>query len=259
VLVSEVMLQQTQVERVLPYYRRWLDRWPDAASLAAASPAEVIGAWSGLGYNRRALNLHRAAAAIVERHDGAVPPSPDALRVLPGIGPYTANAVATFAFEQPVTVVEANIGRLLARLLLGTVSAGSVPPRALEAAAASLLPEQGVRDHNLALMDLGAMVCTARNPGCLACPVLAHCAWYAAGRPAGERRARAAAVRFEDTARFARGRIVEALRSGVPLTAAQLRGKLPVQHHAALDAYLAALARDGLIVESAGRWALPGS
>lgn len=260
VLVSEVMLQQTQVERVIPHYTAWLERWPNFAALAAASPAAVITAWSGLGYNRRARALHAAARAVVERHGGRLPAEIARLRALPGIGPYTAAAVCSFAFDQPVPVVDTNIARVLARACLGAPATASVRPRATHAAAAALLPPSSAREHNLALMDLGATVCTARDPRCSACPLARSCAWLQLGCPPPGSAPRRPAPRFETTARYARGRIIERLRAG-PAAFAELAAMLPPAHRPRLADYLAALERDGLIETLPGgeAWALPGT
>lgn len=257
VLVSEVMLQQTQVDRVVPYYHAWLDRWPGFAELAAAASADVITAWRGLGYNRRALALHAAARAVVERHAGRFPWEPKELRALPGVGPYTAAALRCFVLDEPLPVLDTNISRVIARLALGQATARDVPRSALEAAARSFLPAQGGRDHNLALMDLGALVCTSRTPLCGSCPVSTQCRWYASGRPLPPPDRRPPAPRFEDTARFARGRIVDRLRNG-PVHKAELSGILPPRHRPYLEAYLASLQRDGLAVPlGPDTWALP--
>jgi A/G-specific adenine glycosylase len=257
VLVSEVMLQQTQVERVIPSWEGWLGRWPDVRALAAASPADVLRAWAGLGYNRRGLHLHRMAQAVAPL--GQVPVDVDALRALPGVGPYTARAVASFAGGVPVAVVETNVGRVLARTVHGVALRADVRPAVLQATADALLPEDGMaaRDHNLALMDLGAMVCTSRAPACLRCPLTAGCAWRAAGAPPSAA-AKAPAGRFEDTRRFARGRIVDALRGRDVLSEAQLKALLPAAHAVRLEEYLAGLEADGLVERVAGGWALPG-
>jgi A/G-specific adenine glycosylase len=261
VLVSEIMLQQTQVDRVLPYYGGWLGRWPTAQALAGEDLGDIIRAWSGLGYNRRAVNLHRAAAVVVAEHGGAVPTDPAALRTLPGIGAYTANAVASFAGEIPVTVIDTNVGRVIARAAIAAADAKAAPARAVEEAAASALPADGVeaRHHNLALMDLGAMVCVARSPLCGICPLVATCGWRLAGTPTAPVRSAAPVVPFEQTARFARGRIVEALRLVPTLTAADLASVFDdPRHAAAVPTYLAALARDGLVEESPEGWRLAG-
>ena len=256
VLVSEVMLQQTQVERVIPYYAEWLQRWPAFPALAGATPAEVIRAWRGLGYNRRAVNLHRLAIAVQRAHGGLLPAEPAVLQALPGIGPYTAAAVRSFARDERVAVLDTNIARLLARVFAGVAIQREIRPRDLRDLAESLLPARDARDHNLALMDFGAMVCTARGPRCQGCPVSPSCAWRAAGYPPGAAAARPA-VAFEDTPRFARGRIIDALRAG-PATVDALASMLAPQHAARIDAYLAALEGDALAVRTAGRvWALP--
>ncbi|MBE0609421.1 MAG: A/G-specific adenine glycosylase [Dehalococcoidia bacterium] len=256
VLVSEVMLQQTQVERVLPYYTAWLERWPTFAALAAASPAEVIREWRGLGYNRRALNLHRLALTVTRDHGGELPASPAALRGLPGIGPYTTAAIGSFAREQRIAVADTNIARVLARAFFGAPTRREVPARALADRADALLPSRDVRHHNLALMDLGALVCGSRAPRCAECPVTRHCAWKAAGYPPGEA-TRTPTPRFELTARFARGRIIDALRTA-PATAAELAAMLPAHHAARIGHYLEALEKDALIAPASdGLWALP--
>jgi len=260
ILVSEVMLQQTQVERVLPYYRRWLERWPTVASLAGAGPSDAIREWAGLGYNRRALNLHRLAIVVCETHGGQIPSEVALLRTLPGVGAYTASAVASFAFDQAVPVADTNISRVVARVILGCASQKEVQGRELAAATAALLPTSGIRDHNLALMDLGATVCSARAPRCDACPLGRLCAWREAGFPKPVRPAVPAAERFEHTARFARGRIVDALRAEPELPEFTLKALLPERHAARLATYLAGLEREGLIERlDTGAWALPGT
>ncbi|MGE0600450.1 MAG: A/G-specific adenine glycosylase [Dehalococcoidia bacterium] len=258
VLVSEVMLQQTQVERVLPYYEAWMARWPDFWSLASVPPSEVIREWRGLGYNRRALNLHRLAQAVAREHGGALPQEPGVLLALPGVGAYTASAIRCFARGEQVVVADTNIARVLARAVLGLSSQRDAPGPQLRDAGEALLPRRNARDHNLALMDLGAMVCQARTPLCQQCPVRNHCAWFAAGRP---RQVTVPAVtpRFETTARFARGRIVDALRE-CPASSEALAAMLPESHRAKLPGYLAGLVRDGMVIESSpGTWSLPNS
>lgn len=257
VLVSEVMLQQTQVQRVMPYYLEWMQRWPDATALAAASPGDVIRAWAGLGYNRRALNLHRAAQAAVQSFGGRVPSTVSELKVLPGIGPYTAGAVACFAAGAVEPFADTNIARVVARSCLGSPTAKEASANAVTKAATRLLPDQNARDHNLALMDLGATVCTTR-PACLLCPVAKECVWRAKGAPVTAPGApRQSTPRFETTARYARGRILDLLRAG-PAAKATLTDALPEAHAARIDTYLAALRTEGLIAETAGAWSLPG-
>lgn len=174
--VSEVMLQQTQVDTVIPYYRRWLKRFPTLRALAEASQQEVLALWEGLGYYSRARNLHRAAQAVMRDHGGRLPRSVDELRALPGVGRYTAGAIASIAFNQPAAALDGNVKRVLARVFNYT---GDVKtPRGendLWALAESLLPAERPGDHNQALMDLGALICTPRAPACLLCPVRALC------------------------------------------------------------------------------------
>ena len=217
VLVSELMLQQTQVSRVVPVWRAFLERFPDAAACAAAPAGEVIRAWAGLGYNRRAVNLHRAATAIVATHKGEVPSTLPALLALPGIGPYTARAVLAFAFEEPYGVLDTNTARVLAR---------SVAGRRLSRAEAQTLADELVPNGegwlwNQAMLDLGALVCTTSRPRCEACPLAAAgaCAWWAAGRPDPDPAEGTAGVsgrqsRFAGSDRQGRGRLVAALRLG---------------------------------------------
>lgn len=254
VLVSEFMLQQTQVERVLPYYETWLERWPTASALAAASPAEAIEAWAGLGYNRRAVHLHRAATIIAR--DG-MPRAVDGLRTLPGVGAYTADAVACFAFGQATPVADTNIARVLARARLGVAGHRDTSAGEIDAAARELLPRRNSRDHNLAFMDLGALVCTARSPKCEECPLSAHCAWRTSGYPPSIRASRPVANRFATTARFARGRIVDHLRGVEMASADDLAANLPSEHRERIGAYLAALERDGVVERCTGGFRLP--
>jgi A/G-specific adenine glycosylase len=227
ILVSEVMLQQTQVARVVPRYLEWLERWPTAGALAAASRGEVLAAWVGLGYNRRALALH-AAAVVVARQGW-----PADLRSLPGVGPYTAAAVASFAFGAQVAAVDTNVRRVAERLGHGTP--------------ADLLPTGRAAEWNQAAMELGATVCTARTPRCGECPAAAWCA--SAGRPALARGApRRAAERFEDTNRWVRGRVVAALAAGEGLPADIAPERL--------DRAVTGLVHDGLVRRVEGGLAL---
>ena len=171
------MLQQTQVATVLSYYKEWLRRFPDFPTLAAAAESDVLYAWQGLGYYARARNLHAAAKAIVSRQSGIFPADVTAMRALPGLGRYTANAVATFAFEQSVPVVEANIARLLARLInLQLTIDSAAGTAAVWTLAGALIPKRRASQFNSALMDLGALICTARQPKCGQCPVRKFCA-----------------------------------------------------------------------------------
>lgn len=213
VLVSEVMLQQTQVARVLPAYEAWLRRWPTPSALAADAPGDAVRMWGRLGYPRRALRLHAMAVAIDERFDGAVPDDADALLLLPGIGPYTASAVLAFAFRKRAVVLDTNVRRVLARLrgLPPHPSAGvSVAEGANAAAVLPDDPERSAR-WNVAVMELGALVCGMRRPDCDACPLSPQCVWFAAGRPgldAPPRRSQG----YAGTDRQCRGAILRVLR-----------------------------------------------
>ncbi|MRX42722.1 HhH-GPD family protein [Agromyces kandeliae] len=215
VLVSEFMLQQTQVARVQPRWEEWMRRWPTPADLAAAPPSEAVRMWDRLGYPRRALWLHRAATEIVERHGGDVPRDLDALLALQGIGPYTARAIAAFAFGERHPVVDTNTRRVIARAVDGIAEAGPPATRRDLDAMDALLPDDhaAARVFNAGAMELGATVCTARAPRCDDCPIAPHCAWRAASYPAydGPRRARQA--RFAGSDREARGLVMRELRA----------------------------------------------
>jgi A/G-specific adenine glycosylase len=217
VLVSEVMAQQTGVDRVVPYYHAFLDRFPDPAACAAAPVADVLRLWAGLGYNRRGLSLHRCAVAVVERHGGAVPADLPALLALPGIGPYTARAVLAFAFERPVGVVDTNVGRVLARWAGRPLVAAEA--QAWADGLAGLDPPIMAWLWNQTVMELGGTVCAKRRPDCGRCPVRAGggCGWSAAGLAGPDPADGSAGVgkgqsRFEGSDRQGRGRLVDALR-----------------------------------------------
>jgi A/G-specific adenine glycosylase len=186
VLVSEIMLQQTPVSRVLPAYADWMARWPTPAALAADEPGEAVRAWGRLGYPRRALRLHECAVVITQRHGGVFPTDLQDLLALPGVGAYTARAVASFAHRQRHPVVDTNVRRVLSRVILGT--ADSPPGSAARdlALAGPLVPTDAevAARYAVAVMELGALVCTARAPRCADCPVVAGCAWFKAGKPA---------------------------------------------------------------------------
>ncbi|SFP18900.1 A/G-specific DNA-adenine glycosylase [Geodermatophilus dictyosporus] len=257
VLVSEVMLQQTPVARVEPVWHAWVARWPTPADLAAASPAEVIRAWGKLGYPRRALRLRETAVALVERHGGAVPADVAALEALPGIGTYTARAVACFGHGRPQPVVDTNVRRVVARLVHGRAEAGTA--RAADLAdVAALAPadrDRAVR-FSVAAMELGALVCVARTPRCAVCPVRDRCAWRLAGSPAADGPPRRV-QRFAGTDRQVRGRLLDVLRGAegpVPASALDDAWGEAVQRGRCLDSLLA----DGLVEQTAdGRFALP--
>jgi A/G-specific adenine glycosylase len=259
VLVSEVMLQQTPVARVLPVWREWLTRWPRPAGLAAETPGEAVRAWGRLGYPRRALRLHAAATAVVERHAGEVPDDHAALRALPGVGEYTAAAVAAFAFGRRHAVVDTNVRRVQARVVGGA----ALPAPALAAAetelARALLPDDPATAArwSVAVMELGALVCTARAPRCGACPVADRCAWRRAGAPAHEG-PRPRSQAWTGTDRQVRGLLLAVLRDepgpvgGEALAAAAAD---PAQRRRCLASLLA----DGLVeAVDGGRFSLPG-
>ncbi|KZE90127.1 adenine glycosylase [Microbacterium sp. TNHR37B] len=216
VLVSEFMLQQTPVARVIPRLEAWLDRWPTPAALAAAPPADAVMQWANLGYPRRALWLHRAAVQITSRHGGVVPRDVDALLALTGIGDYTARAVAVFAYGDRHPVVDTNTRRVLARAVDGRAQPGP-PSRGDLAAMTAILPDDDTAAAvvNAAAMELGAVVCTARVPHCDRCPLAAFCAWRAAGYPdTGDTRRKQA--RYEGSDRQARGAVLKTLRDAAP-------------------------------------------
>ena len=244
VLVSEVIAQQTQAARAAEAWTRFMGRFPTPAALAAASPADVIRAWRGLGYNRRAVAVREAAVAIVARHDGRVPDTYDELIQLPGIGPYTARAILAIAFNRPVAALDTNIRRVLARAF----GSGDVARRAFQALADGYVPAGRAATWTHALMDVGAAFCRKRDPRCDACPLAAHCRYLAAGRP------RAASVSqaktrapFPMTSRWLRGRILDRLRDVPDGRWVGFDG--PIGSHgleAVIDA-LGDLARDGML------------
>ena len=213
ILVSEVMLQQTPVARVLPVWQEWLARWPTPAALAASPAAEAIRHWGRLGYPRRALRLHECARSLVERHAGEVPAALPQLLALPGVGSYTARAVAVFAFGQRHPVVDTNVRRLVARVATGAPDAGPTTTDADLAATLTLLPADAptAAVASAAFMELGALICTARQPRCGDCPLAAGCAWHASGRslPAGPSRR---PQRYAGTDRQVRGKLLAVLR-----------------------------------------------
>ena len=256
VLVSELMLQQTQVARVVPRYEAFLERFPTPAATAAAPVADVLREWAGLGYNRRAVNLHRAAVAVIERHGGVMPSNLAELEALPGVGRYTARAVLAFAFEADVGVVEVNSARVLARAVAGR------PLRVGEAQALadSLVPAGRGWAWNQAMLDLGATVCTKSAPRCDRCPVRACCAWAGAGGPdpaigsAGEGSRQST---FAGSDRQGRGRLVDALRLGpVPWAGVAAAAGWPDDPERA-ERVAAGLVADGLAVVAGDALHLP--
>jgi A/G-specific adenine glycosylase len=245
VLVSELMLQQTPVSRVLPVWIDWMARWPSPSALAAAAPGDAVRAWGRLGYPRRALRLHACAVAIRDGHGGSVPSRYDELRSLPGVGDYTAAAVSAFAFGAAVPVLDTNVRRVYARLHDGRADAASASPTVGERRkAAALLPVENAPTYSVAVMELGALVCTARAPRCGQCPVAASCRWLAAGRPAAD------VIRcpqaYEGTDRQVRGRLLAVLRDAsgpVPKQALEAVWPEAAQRSRALDGLIS----DGLV------------
>lgn len=247
ILVSEIMLQQTPVVRVLPAWRAWLARWPRPATLVADTPAEAIRMWGRLGYPRRALRLRECAVALVSRHGGEVPSDLDELLALPGVGAYTARAVATFAYGQRHPVVDTNVRRLVARAVAGEPDGGPATRPADLIAAADLLPAEpaAAARTSAAFMELGALVCTARAPRCDACPLASLCAWRAAGRPAPAGPTRRP-QQYAGTDRQVRGMLLAVLRETlgpVPPGRLDLVWADDVQRSRAL----AGLVEDGLV------------
>jgi len=258
VMVSEFMLQQTPVARVLPAYDAWLRRWPEPRLLAADAPGEAVRAWGRLGYPRRALRLHAAAVAMSERHGGQVPADVRELRKLPGVGDYTAAAIATFGFGQRHAVLDTNVRRVLGRLVAGRES----PPPAVTAGERQVAERLLPADHltaarwSVAVMELGALVCRAGRPDCARCPVADRCAWRAAGYPPGTPRRRQV---YQGTDRQCRGRLLAVLqeaKGSVGRPALELAWTEPGQRERALDGLVA----DGLVEPLPGdRYALPGA
>jgi A/G-specific adenine glycosylase len=217
ILVSEIMLQQTQVDRVIPYYERFLERFPTVEALAAASAAEVIQLWAGLGYNRRAVNLQRTAQAVMDDHSGTFPDRYDDLLKLPGIGPYTAGAISSFAFERDAAFIDTNMRRVLHRLFVGVdVPKPTVPDREIIEHARQLIPAGQGWSWNQGLIEFGALQCTARKPACIICPLQADCEAFPAIQaairmlPVGKGLKRE--TPFKESNRYYRGRVLAALR-----------------------------------------------
>jgi A/G-specific adenine glycosylase len=252
VLVSEVMLQQTPVARVEPVWREWMSRWPSPADLARASQAEAVSAWGRLGYPRRAMRLHRAAQSLVAEHGGQVPHDLDSLLALPGVGDYTARAIRTFAWGIPESVVDTNVRRVVQRAAAGQGEAG--PPRARadrDALWELLSPLEDAEQVLLAkaVMELGAIVCTARAPRCGACPIQDTCAWRQAGYPRYEGAKAPTQARFEGSDRQVRGIIMRELRhSDIPVPESFLATLWPNSDQ--FQRALASLLDDGLLARS---------
>lgn len=258
VLVSELMLQQTQVARVTDRYVRFLHRFPTVAACASAPLGDVIDEWAGLGYNRRAVHLHRAANACVEHHGGELPEALEELLTLPGVGPYTARAVLVFAHERDIGLVDTNAGRFVSRALAGR----ALGAKDAQAVADGAVPDGWGWTWGQAVFDLGASVCRKRSPRCDECPIRAHCAWARAGFPVpdpidGSAGISAPQSRFDGSDRQGRGRLVDALRRG-PVARGALAAVMgwPDDPDRA-ELVATTLVRDGLAVLAGGRYRLP--
>ena len=260
VLTSEVMLQQTPVARVAPIWTQWMQRWPTPARMADSSQSDVLRAWGKLGYPRRAMRLHACATAIATNHADVVPADVETLLGLPGIGAYTARAVACFAYGQRVPVVDTNVRRVISRAIHGAAQVGAISTARDLADAERLLPGQASRAavFSAAVMELGATVCTARAPDCAHCPLRTECRWVLAGKPLGPEQRRPT-QRYAGTDRQVRGRLLDVLRSTTgPVEKAELDVAWmvdPTQRDRALDSLLT----DGLVEQTAaGLFALAG-
>lgn len=257
VMVSEFMLQQTPVNRVLPYWQEWMERWPTAPDLAKATPAEAIRAWGRLGYPRRATRLHQSAITITSLYRGEVPASYSELITLPGVGDYTANAILAFAFGERTTVLDINVRRVITRAWQGIESPPAHISTIERALAEALVPRTAAQASRWAAasMELGALICTAKNPDCTHCPLATSCAWHQSGKPAAQHQQRKQ-PRYEGSDRQERGRILALLRqSSVPVSTKNLECEAAdsAQHLRCRDSLIA----DGLITRIGRKWALP--
>jgi A/G-specific adenine glycosylase len=258
ILVSEFMLQQTPVARVTPIWLDWIARWPTPSATAAASAADVLRAWGKLGYPRRAKRLHECAIAIATEHNDRVPDDVEVLLTLPGVGSYTARAVACFAYQQSVPVVDTNVRRVVARAIRGLADAGNPSATRDMGDVAALMPKDVTAPvFSAALMELGATVCTARAPKCGVCP-LSACAWRAAGHPPSTTAPRAA-QRYAGTDRQVRGKLLDVLRASISPVPRQQLDVVWLTDTAQRDRALDSLLVDGLVERTAdGRFALAG-
>lgn len=270
-LVSEFMLAQTQVDRVVPKFETFVERFPDFTRLARASTATIVREWKGLGYNARAVRLQRLAVAVVERHAGVLPSESKQLRLLPGVGPYTAAAIRAFAFNLDDAPIDTNVSRIVQRVKFGVEYPHSATVQELDARARELVPRGRAHDWNSALMDLGATLCTARAPKCLLCPLRERCAAAPIDAAKLERLRQAAvtcrspqsALSYERTTRYARGRIVDRLRE---LPAGRGISLLDLHHDVApaisgrsfeeVRDFVAGLERDGIVMRDGNHVAL---
>jgi A/G-specific adenine glycosylase len=247
VLVSETMAQQTQAVRAAAHWERFMARFPTVDALAATTPAQVVREWRGLGYDRRALALRRAAQVIRDEHCGRVPDSVGALEALPGVGPYTARAILAIAFDRPVGAVDVNVRRVLGRLVGGTVD--PMPARESQAVADRTVPVDRAATWTHAIMDLGATVCRPRAPRCDTCPVRTWCRYAADGTQSSRppTRRRSPSPPFPTTTRWLRGRILDRLRAAPDDAWVSLDGPIGIHDLDGIRAAAVALASDGLV------------
>ena len=256
VLVSEIMLQQTPVARVLPIYIEWMKRWPTPAALAAATPAQIITAWGRLGYPRRALRLHECAKVISEKYRGRIPDTQSELRELPGIGDYTSAAIIAFAFEGRSLVLDINIRRVFARVIDGVEVPTAAPTKSERQEREKLIPSKDPHVWAAATMELGALICTAKNPKCGQCPLADQCIWRSLDYPLSDQPKRIQS--WHGTDRQCRGVIVQALRENPALSKKQIMQLWDVPSQ--VEKALLTLLEDGLLVEQKGqRFSLPQS
>ena len=256
VLVSEIMLQQTPVARVLPIYIEWMKRWPTPAALAAATPAQIITAWGRLGYPRRALRLHECAKVISEKYRGRIPDTQSELRELPGIGDYTSAAIIAFAFEGRSLVLDINIRRVFARVIDGVEVPTAAPTKSERQEREKLIPSKNPHVWAAATMELGALICTAKNPHCGQCPLADQCIWRSLDYPLSDQPKRTQS--WHGTDRQCRGVIVQALRENPSLAKKEIMQLWDVPSQ--VEKALLTLLEDGLLVEEKGqRFSLPQS
>jgi A/G-specific adenine glycosylase len=256
VLVSEIMLQQTPVARVLPIYIEWMKRWPTPAALAAATPAQIITAWGRLGYPRRALRLHECAKVISEKYRGRIPDTQSELRELPGIGDYTSAAIIAFAFEGRSLVLDINIRRVFARVIDGVEVPTAAPTKSERQEREKLIPSKNPHVWAAATMELGALICTAKNPKCGQCPLADQCIWRSLDYPLSDQPKRTQS--WHGTDRQCRGVIVQALRENPALSKKEIMQLWDVPSQ--VEKALLTLLEDGLLVEQKGqRFSLPQS
>ena len=256
VLVSEIMLQQTPVARVLPIYIEWMKRWPTPEALAAATPAQIITAWGRLGYPRRALRLHECAKVISTQHEGRIPDTQSELRELPGIGDYTSAAIIAFAFEGRSLVLDINIRRVFARVIDGVEVPTAAPTKSERQEREKLIPSKNPYLWAAATMELGALICTAKNPKCGQCPLADQCIWRSLDFPLSDQPKRTQS--WHGTDRQCRGVIVQALRENPALSKKEIMQLWDVPSQ--VEKALLTLLEDGLLVAQKGqRFSLPQS